>query len=150
MKQSLSIILLALASLAGTPALADHAQHRHGQGDAAPAITEPAPARNQDMAAMAGKDGIDDMKSGGKSCKQCKKGMGGGGDAEAPDSDHGGDEAAGKGCKGGMGMMMGMKGMGGKADAEALESRVRQLEKRLDLMQAMLEMMGQRHSCGRH
>lgn len=154
MKQSLSIILLALAGLAGTPALADHEQYRHGQDDAAtPAITEPAPARDQDMAATADNDGMDDMKSGGKSCKKCKKGMGGGGDAEAPGHDHGADDATGKGGKGGkggMGMMgmKGMKGMAGKSDTEALEARVRQLEKRLDLMQTMLEMMAERRAGG--
>ncbi len=161
MKQPLFIVLLSLAGLASVPALAEHEQHRHGPVDvaAAPAAataTEKAPAQNQAMADLATKDaldaddpkeaanGMDDMKSGGKSCKKCKKGMGGGGQVwDGAGGHQHGDDDAGKGGKGGMGMM-GKKGMGGKFDTEALEAHVRQLEKRIDLIQSMLEMMVER------
>ncbi len=158
MKQPLFIVLLALAGLVSAPALAEHEQHRHGPDDAAaaPAVTEKVPAQNQAMADMDTKEtmdandpkeaanGMDDMKSGGKSCKKCKKGMGGGGQGgnDAGGHQHG-DDDAGKGGKGGVGMM-GKKGMGGKSDVEALEAHVRQLEKRIDLIQSMLEMMAER------
>ncbi len=144
MKQPLAALLLGLSSLAAVPALAEPEQHRHGQEAAAAAQADkaPAPKADHDMA------GMDDMKSGGK---PCKKGMGGG---DAANHDHDSDAAAGKGGKGGkggMGMMGkkgGMGGMGGKSDGDAMEARVHQLEKRLDLMQHMLEMLIERRAAG--
>ncbi|MEW5787832.1 MAG: hypothetical protein AB1899_08250 [Pseudomonadota bacterium] len=109
MGRTLPIFALALASLFTQPALAESTGHQHGQ-EAAGAPRADAP------------DALDDMKSGGKSCKKCKKGGG---------HDHGG--ATGDQDDGGDG---------------ALAERVRQLEKRLDLMQTMLEMLAERRGGG--
>jgi len=68
----------------------------------------------------------EDMKSGGKSCKKCKQGKSGGGgghDHGSGGHDHG---AEGHGAE-------------GAGDIDALRQHVRQLEKRLDLMQILLE-----------
>ena len=146
MMRSLKIILLTLASLAGAPALAEPEQHRHGQEAASPAVTDKgaAPDQDHDMAEMDAKDGMDNLKAGGKSCKKCKMGMGGAGGHDHGASGMEGGEGAGKGGKGGMGRM----GMGGCAGAENLEFRIRQLEKRLDLMQSMLEVLVERRGGG--
>ncbi|KAF0101865.1 MAG: hypothetical protein FD187_16 [bacterium] len=116
MKAHRLITLLVFASFFLSPAWAEHEGHQHGQSEAA----APAAAKQAD-----GK-GVDDMKSGGKSCKKCKQGKSGGGgghDHGSGGHDHG---AAGSGTD-------------AAGDIDALRQHVRQLEKRLDLMQTLLE-----------
>lgn len=105
MKASTLIAALSLAGFAAVPAWAEHEGHHHGQSEA--------------TAKQADGKGVDDMKSGGKSCKKCKQGKSGGGGGH----DHG---AAGSGTD-------------AAGDIDALRQHVRQLEKRLDLMQTLLE-----------
>lgn len=98
-----TLIAMGLACLIWQPAMAAHEGHQHGQEAAV----------EQSASQATAPEAMDDMKSGGKSCKKCKKGMSGGQDP-------------------------------GDAETAALESKVRQLEKRLDLVQTMLEMMADR------
>jgi len=115
MQASTLIVALALAGFAAVPAWAEHEGHRHGQSEAAATAAKETSGKAPD-----------DMKSDGKSCKkhkQAKSGGGGGHDHGSGGHDHG------------------AAGSGGEAagDIDALRQHVRQLEKRLDLMQILLE-----------
>lgn len=116
------ITMLVLAGFAVFPAWADHEGHQHGQGEAAATV----PAGKE----AGGKAALDDLKTGGKACKKCKKGkggdVGGGHDHGAAKSDGGHDHD------------------GADSDVQALRERVEQLEKRLDLMQTLIEVMAER------
>ncbi|MGB9130825.1 MAG: hypothetical protein WCB97_14375 [Thiobacillus sp.] len=102
--------LLALSS----PLLAQEAHPHHGGAVAA----APAPEVESIAPAPAGKGG----------CEKCKK------------SGMGGKMAAGDmGEMGGMGGKSCCGGMHGGGDTAALERRISELEKRLDLMQALLQ-----------
>ncbi len=120
------IAALAFAGLAASPAWAEHEGHQHGQDKAA------APAAAKEAAGKA----PDDMKSGGKSCKKCKPGKSGkaagGGGHDHGGHDHGGAEDA--------------RAQAADGDVEALNERVRQLEKRLDVMQTLLEVLAERRN----
>lgn len=100
---------------------------------AAPALADPEPHRHgqeaRDAAPAADMDGLDDMKAGGKSCKKCKKGKEGHDHGASGDADMGGGKC-----------------LGGKPDP--VEARLRQLEKRVDLMQTLLEMMAEKQGGG--
>ncbi|MDP3421313.1 MAG: hypothetical protein Q8S10_10335 [Thiobacillus sp.] len=117
--------LLALTS----PLLAQDAHQHHGDTVAASST----PALESIASAPAGREG----------CEKCRKaGMGGkmaGADMEGMSGmscckgKHGGG-MGGKSCCGGM-----HGGMHGGGDTAALERRINELEKRLDLMQALLQ-----------
>ena len=121
MKSNSLIGLLALAGFSLSPAWAQHEGHQHGQSEATPASREAGEASGK----AADKPTPNDLKAGGKTCKKCGKSMGGGGHdhgAARTDDDH---AATG-------------------AEVEALRARVHQLEKRLDLMQTLVEMLSDR------
>jgi len=122
------IAALALAGLAASPAWAEHEGHRHGQDKAA------APAAANEAAGKA----PEDMKSGDKSCKKCKQGKqgkaAGGGGHDHGSHDQGGAED--------------VRAQAADVDVEALNERVRQLEKRLDVMQTLLEVLADRNRSG--
>jgi len=120
MKASTLIAALSLAGFAAVPAWAEHEGHRHGQSDAAP------------VAKVAGGKGLEDMKSGGKSCKKCKQGKSGGG------HDHGGGGGGGGHDHGAADEAHDSHA---GAEVEALRERVKQLEKRLDVMQTLLQVL---------
>jgi len=121
MKTPTLIALLALAGLSMTPAWAAHEEHQHGQSAAA--APSPAPQGVADKAAP------EDMKAGGKSCKKCKQGKGGGSGGH----DHGAAKAEAAHDHG-----------AGDGEVRDLRARIDQLEKRLDLMQTLLEVLAGR------
>lgn len=121
MKTPTLIALLALAGLSVTPAWAAHEEHQHGQSAAA--APSPAPQGVADKAAP------EDMKAGGKSCKKCKQGKGGGSGGH----DHGAAKAEAAHDHG-----------AGDGEVRDLRARIDQLEKRLDLMQTLLEVLAGR------
>jgi hypothetical protein len=124
------ITMLALAGFFNFPAWADHEGHQHGQGEATPAAT----AGKE----VSGKAVPDDLKAGGQSCGKCKQGKAG---SSGGGHDHGA-AAADAGHRHGA--------AGAEAGIDALRERVEQLEKRLDLMQTLLEVMAERVRKGGH
>ncbi|MDP3420798.1 MAG: hypothetical protein Q8S10_07740 [Thiobacillus sp.] len=124
--------LLALAS----PLLAQDAHQHHG----GPAAASSTAALEQIAPAPAGKEGCEKCKKAGMGDKMAggdMDGMGGMGGMSCCKGKQGG-----KSCCGGMhaGMHGGMHaGMHGGGDTAALERRINELEKRLDLMQALLQ-----------
>ncbi len=129
MKTASSILFVAFLALSAS-AFAQGHEHHGGAAPAAEAQTQETPPQ--------GLAEIEPSTMGKGSCEKCKKkGMGG---------DHQGHGGGKGGCqckKGGMGGGHMGHGDGGCPKAAALEDRIDELEKRLDLMQ-MLMMRGYR------
>lgn len=127
MKSNRLIALLALAGFSAgfslSPAWAQHEGHQHGQSEAVSTAQEAGDASGKATDKLVPKD----LKAGGKTCKKCGKGMGGGGGGHDHGATRTDDDQAATG-----------------AEVEALRARVHQLEKRLDLMQTLVEMMSDR------
>lgn len=136
MKTPTLIALLALAGLSVTPAWAAHEEHQHGQSAAA--APSPAPQGVADKAAP------EDMKAGGKSCKKCKQGKGGGSGGH----DHGAAKADGGHDHGAAKAEAAHDHGAGDGEVRDLRARIDQLEKRLDLMQTLLEVLAGRDGKG--
>lgn len=122
--------LLALAS----PLLAQDAHQHHGDTAAASST----PALESIASAPAGKEGCEKCKKAGMGDKMAGADLGGMSGMSCCKGKHGG--MGGKSCCGGMhegGMHSGMHGGG---DTAALAQRINELEKRLDLMQAQLQL----------
>jgi hypothetical protein len=132
-------ILFASLLVLASPLLAQDAHQHHG----GPATASSTAALEQIAPAPAGKEGCEKCKQAGIGDKMAGAdmdgmgGMGGMGGMSCCKGKQGG--MGGKSCCGGMhaGGMHG--GMHGGSETAALEQRINELEKRLDLMQALLQ-----------